>query len=386
MKGTYVTKQHYVSKFLLKNFANEKDQVFESLVDMKKVYPTNINQSMCEKFVYEHSELDKNSLEKAFSDIESFVAPKIEYILQLLEDGNFEIKDIKNLVNEILYEIIIFYYRSGAVLHEMSFQKENKDQQLSDLLKQISNSKYLKSLSRTIYDNYNFAIIKNERDDFLISDQFISTASLDVKSRFANISNRHIGLKGVIILIPISSKFYIVFYDGDVPFDIQKDRMNVISSNTLNLINKCIINNCYNKCVSYNREVLEESLQEFKKHSPVGAILSYKSGLHESYILKKEVFFYENDEKAYNLFANLEFQKYENVKRNQVCPCDSGRKFKKCCLSAFENAEIMKNHIMKNVSHKIYMVNPEYVSERSIAELKSFEEPELLKQVKEASR
>jgi hypothetical protein len=210
MKGTQVTKQHYVSRFILKNFANEKDQVYESLVDRRKVYLTNINQSMCEKFVYEHSEIEKNSLEKTFSEMESFVAPKIEGIIKVLEGDFYDIEDIKNKIKEIMSELIIFYYRSGAVLHEMSFQKENKDQQLFSLLKQITSSEYIKSLSRTIYDNYDFAIIKSENSGFLISDQFISTASLNVKARFANVSNRHIGLKGVVILIPLSSKFYIV--------------------------------------------------------------------------------------------------------------------------------------------------------------------------------
>jgi hypothetical protein len=131
---------------------------------------------------------------------------------------------------------------------------------------------------------------------------------------------------------------------------------------------------------------LEENLLDFKQHSPASAILSFKSGLYESYILKKEVFFYEDDEKAYNLFANLEFQKFESLKRNQCCLCGSGKKFKKCCLSAFQKAEVMKNHIMSKLSHDIYMVNPKYVSERSIEELRSFKEPELVKQLKEVTR
>ncbi|GEN46730.1 DUF4238 domain-containing protein [Alkalibacillus haloalkaliphilus] len=385
MKGTQVIKQHYVSKFILKNFANHKEQVFESLIGESKVYQTNINQSMCKKLTYEHSELEQNSLETTFSEIEGSIAPKFKLLIQLLDSEESEIVEIKKIVLDIIYEVIIFYYRSGAVLHEMSFQKENKDQQLMNLLRHISNSEYIYSLSKTIVDNYNFAIIRSANNEFLLSDQYISTASLNVKTRFANISNRHIGLKNVIILIPLSSKYYIVFFDGSVPNDIQKERINNISTDTLFLLNRAIINNSYHKSVAQVENVLKERLADFKYHSPAKTILSYASGLHKSFTLKKEVFLYDDDEKAYELFANLEYQKFMYVGRNDTCPCGSDLKFKKCCLSVYEKVDKIKNDMQMQVNPTTYMINSKYVAEKSIDELISFEEPELLKQVKEAT-
>jgi len=55
----YVTNQHYISQCLLKYFANSKGQVYEVMVEARKVYLTNYKNSMVERFTYEHPELEK---------------------------------------------------------------------------------------------------------------------------------------------------------------------------------------------------------------------------------------------------------------------------------------------------------------------------------------
>jgi hypothetical protein len=335
---------------------------------------------MCECFIYEHSELEKNSLETIFSEIESKLAPKIEKIKEVLsheENSNIITSSLRYSINSILYEILIMYYRSGAVLYELSFQKQNKDQQLLSLLRKITNTRYIDALSRTIYNNYSLAIINSEESKFLISDQLISTASLDVKNRFLNGTNRQMGLKGVIILIPISSKHYIVFFNGTIPSDIIENKICVISDKTLNLVNKCIVNNSYNKCVGLHKANVESYMSIFKPNSPVGTIAAYNNGIYESHTLKKEVFFYEYDQRAYDFYTVLEFTKYKGTLRNDKCPCGSDMKFKNCCLPPYQKSMEMYSDVRR--AGTIYNINPNYVIEKSIDELKSFNEPELSK-------
>ncbi|KUP10016.1 hypothetical protein Q73_00340, partial [Bacillus coahuilensis m2-6] len=101
MNKSTVAKQHYVPKFILKNFSNAKEQLFEALLEMKRVYQTKTTNSMCERFIYEHSELEKNRLETFFSEIESELAPKIEKIKEILSN-----EENSNIISSSLRDCI----------------------------------------------------------------------------------------------------------------------------------------------------------------------------------------------------------------------------------------------------------------------------------------
>ena len=121
---------------------------------------------------------------------------------------------------------IIFYYSSGALLTE--FSSINKEDKIPSLSKKILNEKYLKDLRETIKNFYNFAIIESD-GNFLLSDQFVSTSALRIKSRFPDISNRHIGLKETLILIPLTANYYIAYWHTERSFFINPDCINYLN-------------------------------------------------------------------------------------------------------------------------------------------------------------
>lgn len=335
--------QHYIPQFILKNFCNEKEQVYECLVNREKIYVTNIKNSMVGRYTYEHPYFEKNRIEKWFSRIEDYTGPAINRILSTIENhgiGNIEFKLIRDLVNIYLSTFIIFYYRSGALLYEYSFGRKNKDDRILIMTKKLMNSKYIRALSKTIVQNYNFAIIKSDQSKFLMSDQFLSTAALSIKNRFFQISNRHMGLKDTIILIPISKNYYAVYYHGNVPKCIHQNKINTLDELQVSDINRIIINNAYLKCITHSKEALKKALGEFEYESPTEMIAGSDNGPHLGATLKKEIFFYYRDQKAWELMSFMnKWDIYDDISRNDKCPCGSKEKYKKCCLEALEIAK-----------------------------------------------
>ncbi|TYS38082.1 DUF4238 domain-containing protein [Bacillus swezeyi] len=386
MSKNVVKNQHYVSEFILKNFANEKQQVFECILSDKKVYLTNTNRSMSSKNTYEHDKLEQNTLENYFSKIESRVAPSIQKIIAILEDPEVDIREAFKIIEKHLSELLIFYYRSGALLHEYTAQYDpvTNEDKIEVLIKKIIDSKYLENLKSTIINNYEWTIIKSKNNDFLLSDQYLSTAALSPKARFLNITNRHMGLKDVIILIPLSSKYYFTFYNGKKPDYIKKESICYLNFDQTTEVNIAILNNSYNKCISPVENMLSSILPEYNRTMPLGAIAKYSSSGYSQIKLKKEVFYYKEDKEAFDFFTSFRFMRYKTLKRNQMCICESGLKYKKCCLKYVVIAERMTNDIRNNVNPLIYFANPNNIIEQSIDEVFNYEEPKLLKDLRKA--
>lgn len=387
MSANIVKNQHYVSEFFLKNFANENQQVFECLVNEGKIYKTNINRSMSSKFTYEHKDLSQNTLENYFSKIESYVAPMITKFIDVVENQENNSDVAFNIIKQLLPKLLVFYYRSGALLHEYSskYDTVTDEEKIESLISKIIDSAYLHNLASTITNNYEWSIIQSSNNNFVISDQYISTAALSIKSRFINITNRHMGLKDVIILIPISSKYYFVFYNGKQPVYIQGQEVCILEDYQTYEVNVAIINNSYYKCVSSKKGDLDELLTEFNLINPQETIAHNSSGFQQ-FILKKEMFYYKNDEVAFDFFISLRFLKYKNTRRNEVCPCSSGIKYKNCCLQYVQKAESIMNDRKRNVDPLTYTVNVQSTIEQSIDELFTHEEPKLLKDIKATER
>ncbi|MED3788915.1 DUF4238 domain-containing protein [Peribacillus frigoritolerans] len=367
-----VVNQHYIPQCVLKHFANTKNQVIETLVDSKRVYKTNYRQSMSERYTYEHPSLEKNKLEKYFSKIEGYFGKAIYEILGIIEqheNGLIEFKKIQSLVERYMREFIIFYYRSGALLHEFSFMQENENVKINYLLKNILNSNYIRNLSETIIKYYNISIIKSDEMAFLLSDQYLSTSALSIKGRFLNISNRHLGFKGVILLIPLSSKYYIAYYDGNAPGYILPNKVNALTDIQTREINKTIINNSYKKCIGFQEYSVKNAIVDFERKSPSITLGHYTSGAKTGATVKKELFFNENDQESWDFFITSKFVKFKNTKRNDNCPCGSEKKFKKCCIDNYEASMITINQLDQiNKNPSSILVNPNATAEKGIAE------------------
>ena len=112
--------------------------------------------------------------------------------------------------------------------------------------------------------------------------------------RFINLSNREIGLKNTVVLIPISKNYYAMFINGQLPdsFDVVLDCINELSESQTQIINNIVFNNSYEKCISLNENEIN---QLEKKNSTFGdsmAIAKFNSGNSAAFKIKQEVFFY----------------------------------------------------------------------------------------------
>ncbi len=341
----YAKNQHLIPEGLLEKFA-VNHQVYEAFFsgDNSKIYKTNVGNSMCERFAYEHNELKKNVIENYFGKIETQVIPKISNVIEIIEDykkGVHAFTAIKSVVEELLPVFVVFYYRSGALLLE--FSSLNKEDKIPLLSQKILNQHYIESLAKTIRDGYQFAVLESA-DEFLLSDQYMSTAALKIKSNFFDISNRHIGLRETLILIPFSSKYYGIYWHTEQnPFPFKEGVINTLETDQVLLINQAIMNNSYTKCISKKRTSLEAVIGTYSMQYPSQAYAGYESGLTTGVIRKKEVFFYEVDKRAHRMLLPWRFTDYKDVRRNDICLCGSKKKFKKCCLPSYERLEPVMN-------------------------------------------
>lgn len=367
-----VINQHYIPQCVLKHFSNHKNQVVEALLIKNKIYKTNYSQSMSEKHIYEHPSLEINSVEKTFSKIEGYFSKAIENILNTLSlhnEGKVKFEDIQITAEKYMREFIVFYYRSGALLHEFSFMQENENIRIEHLLKNILDSSYIGDLGTTIKKYYTFSIIKSEDKAFLLSDQYLSTAALGIKGRFLNISNRHLGMKDVILLIPLSSEYYIAYCNGQSPNYIYPEKVNTLTISQLKEINKVIINNSYKKCIGLQEFSMKEAMADFENVSPAISLGHYDSGDKVGATLKKEVFFFNIDQQRWKFFNDAKFVKYQHTKRNDKCPCNSSKKYKKCCLYLYQSSMKIMNQldeVRKNPN--TILANEDATNEKGIAE------------------
>jgi len=336
--------QHYIPQSLLHYFTNSDGRIFEILLRGKKIYPTNTINSMCETFTYEHEKLAVNTIEKYLAKIEGEVAAQVRDLIQTIEKMKYnkvDISIVKTKVEKTLHNFILFYYRSGALLTEFSsIKKEDKIPLLSE---KILNHEYLDKLANVVKDFYKFAIIESS-DDFLISDQFISTSALKIKTQFFDLSNRHIGLNETLILIPISSRYYIAYWNTKSDFIFKEDTIHLLNEEEIKLVNTTIMNNSYNKCAGKKSERIEEVLPTFREVSPTQIFAGGNpDGYSMGSIKKKEVFFFENERDAWELFESHSFMFYKDLGRNDPCKCSSGKKFKRCHLDSYTRVkEIMQ--------------------------------------------
>lgn len=365
---TKTKNQHYIPQSILANFANDKGQVAEALVQHKKIYSTNYRQSMSERHTYEHPDIEVNFLENAFGKIESYFAPGMREIISNLESDSVNIEEIKKQVEIYMKDFLIFYYRSGALLNEFAFDGLNENDKIPLMLEKIMDSNYLTRLSETIITFYNFAIIKSESSNFLLGDQYVSTAALSIKGQYTNISNRHLGLKDVLMLIPLSSKYYIVYSNGNTPNFIRNNKINILSSDEVCEINKTIMNNSYVKCIGQHKIPLEIIIENFKYQSPSRSIMAFKSGVKTAALGKKEVFFYEDDIEQWNFFRELKHVINKDTKRNDFCKCGSGKKYKKCCLNKSERNYAIVENMYKKDQHIKIKAHPDSYIEKALEE------------------
>ena len=79
-------KQHYVSQGILKHFADQQKKIYELFIDKSIVTKKSIVDTMSQNYVYEHSKIEKNSIEDLFAKFESKAFPLIDSLITEIEE------------------------------------------------------------------------------------------------------------------------------------------------------------------------------------------------------------------------------------------------------------------------------------------------------------
>jgi hypothetical protein len=315
-------------------------------------------------------------LEDIFASFESRAIPIIDSLVADMEGvyrAEKSITEFQDKIISIIPYVLLFYFRSGALLKEYSMDSENpKEIRVERMLLNIMDVGYIKGLRNTICKCYKCAIIYDEEGRFLLSDQYVSTVALKYKNRFSNASNRQIGMKDTMILIPLSSKFYIVFYEGRSPMFIKENAFVKLEEKEVQEVNDVIFQNSYVKCVGKSDVELERVKNvHFGIFSPTKCIVKYSDGSIQDRIVKREVFFYEEDKDmnahSFEYMSTYKTSIEGKIDRNSKCVCGSGKKYKKCCMRKYEEAaRILRDlHNQKRVN---YTIEGALVVENSILE------------------
>ena len=133
-------KQHYVSEGILKHFTDTNKKTYEIYMPKKIVSKKGISDTMSQNYVYEHSLLKKNSLEKTFAEIENKVFPILDKLITAIDtnkknDCQYVLETIKG----ILPFLLIFYFRSGALLYEYTFNSNSDNLKLDRVERMLTN-------------------------------------------------------------------------------------------------------------------------------------------------------------------------------------------------------------------------------------------------------
>ena len=381
-KTNRTKKQHYIAQSIIKEFF-DVDSLYEKNIHSNNVYKTSIKNTMCMSNSYEVPLLEDNSLEDLFAtsiDVDS--SKMIKELKRFLDKRNYE--EAKKTIFKKIRIFLINYYKSVTSLIHMSADMSKKDDSsIIRMIKTIFNMPYIDRISEILCKEYDFAIIKSFSENFVLSDQFIATCSLKFMGRFVNISNREIGLKNTVVLIPISKKYYGIFVNGSLPdnFNIDFDSINELSESQTNAINNIIFNNSYEKCISQDETTINNLEKKNSSYGDLMAMAKFDNGNLATFKIKQEVFFTDDEFDLYQYFGEYEWanSKFKICGVNSLCPCGSNRKYKKCCKDKVERCNKILNTM--HFHQQDIMINSKLGFENPI-QLSNLEQTELQEKFK----
>lgn len=140
--------------------------------------------------IYELDGFKKNYIESKFQEIETSFGRRLKGLINRIEskEGIYSYK--KYVKKHLMNIMLLFYFRANKEVEELC---------------KLDNY-YLEKLSEKIFKNYKFYIIHSEDHSFMLSDSYISI--YDEKNRSLE---ELVDSKEGMILIPVSSKYYILF-------------------------------------------------------------------------------------------------------------------------------------------------------------------------------
>lgn len=303
-------KQHLIPQLIQKEFSEDKLKVYgikeiaikkDNKIEKIKYDIKNysIKNIMCKNSCYEFDKLnisklnEPNALEKILGNYETQYKSILENIKKMIKEKK-SFKQLKKYIESTaMMYFIIFYLRTYQfILYPNSKNIEQQEQVFLNLKNKLFDSEYIISMAKTIINNYNLHILESPKGNFLLSDSYFSTASLDYKGFYPElsyVSNRDIGLKNIIILIPISANYYIMYTDSNA----YKNNYIKVYDKDIIFYNSIIYRNSYEYTIGKNKEMLEF----INKNVPKYMFYSYSCGGYN----KRELWSDINIDKQYYL-------------------------------------------------------------------------------------
>lgn len=342
--STQVTEnQHYVPCCVLKFFKEsdeafdkKKKRIFHVIHKKNKIFPSTINDVMSAQLFYEHGKLPTNEIEKRLKKFEAWYSKKHGEMITLIEEyeaGKVKFSKVKAQAFNLIEPMIKMHLRSGAIMYELNYWQERNhpNYSLFRMLDRLLNHNYSIRFANALINFHEFSIIKSSSKNFIISDQFIATASLSFKAHFMNATNRTIGLRDVIVFLPLSKAYYICFYNGNKPTYIKENQLKQLTIDQTDEVNSVIMNNSYMQTAGPTYDTLNRALQKFKDDEPTA--IYYGGGKVSGGVeRRKEVFYYDRDRLIYDFVVSaFDYHRFFGVKKSEPCPCGSGNSFGECC-------------------------------------------------------
>ena len=379
-KTNRTKKQHYIAQGIIREFF-DSNSIYEKNLHNGKIYKGSVNNTMCMSNSYEFPLFNDNFLEDLFArSIDPDSSRLIAKLKKLLDNDKYV--EAKDIIFKSIRMFLINYYKSVTSLIHMSKETSKKDDSsIVRMINRIFNMPYIDRISDILCTCYDFAIIKSKDSNFVLSDQYISTCSLKFMGRFINLSNREIGLKNTVVLIPISKDYYGIFINGELPsdFDITLSNINYLTENQTKIINSIIFNNSYDKCISLNEKELLDLKKENSTCGDSMAMAKFNSGDSAAFKIKQEVFFTKEEYEMYQYFERYEWtnKEYKKCGVNRLCPCGSNKKYKKCCKDKVERCIRILN--IMHFQQDELLINKKLGFEKPV-QLSNYEQSELQKE------
>lgn len=268
----YTKKQHYISRYIIKKFLNDKGKVDAVLVDSIKRIVRDSKDICVEKDFYEDKYrdgeyIDRNRTENKFADMESELANKIEDLFEILNDENcndrlrlmYNTEEWEDLSVYLMLHLTLVMIRTPK-FKEIIFNKDELpleikqvfykeflfgEEEAKILASKQFQGKELDIISKVIEKNPDFNGGINVLMNYLVNNYYIEVYKAPVKKKFFLSDNPIIvnQIEGIDYFMPLSSNFAIAMKKISWTKQVSISTLPTVSEKMVDGVNKMIIGN-----------------------------------------------------------------------------------------------------------------------------------------------
>lgn len=238
--------QHFVPQFYLKNFSISNNKTSVGLFNLKTnsfIANAEIKHQASKKFFYGKD----GRVEEGLSKLENLLAPQIKAVLDKeCLPGKYSEEYFSILIFTIISELrsptnINRIKNFGKILNE-ELKKSNPENDImpempDEMAIELSFSTYEDCLKMSM--DLDFKILLNETDmPFITSDLPVIKYNQFLEDKVSDFSNTGYASLGLQILIPLSPRVYVIFYDPQIyKVGNRKDKMVMVNESDVDQLN-----------------------------------------------------------------------------------------------------------------------------------------------------